>query len=225
MGVEALARWNSETFGAISPVKFIEVAERIGVINQIGNFVFRRACEDILSISPNGENTIDLSINISPKQLMEPDFSMRLVEIIDDVGIDIKRLTLEITENILINDVNKVSPILHRLRDLGFGISLDDFGTGYSSLSYLNNLPISEIKIDRCFIDKITESSQSVSLIKAIIAIGRSCDMKVVAEGVESEEQHNRLVDLGCSLVQGYYFDQPLSIQKLLSRQEGKTST
>ncbi|WP_413284348.1 cache domain-containing protein [Vibrio sp. MA40-2] len=224
VGVEALARWSSGRFGVISPVKFIEVSERIGVINQIGQFVFRRACEDILSISPNGQNAIDLSINISPKQLMEPGFSVSLVEIVNDVGIAIERLTLEITENILINDVNKVSPILHALRDLGFGISLDDFGTGYSSLSYLNNLPISEIKIDRCFIDKVIQSPQSVSLIKAIIAIGRSCEMKVVAEGVESEEQYNKLVDLGCSLVQGYYFDKPLSIEELILREEGKVS-
>ena len=194
------------------------------MINEIGQFVFRRTCEDILSISPNGKNAIDVSVNISPKQILEQNFIEQLIEVISNVGIEIQRVTLEITENILINDVNEVSPILNELRELGFGISLDDFGTGYSSLSYLNNLPISEIKIDRCFIDKITHNSQSVSLIKAIIAIGHSGEMKVVAEGVESKEQYVKLVDLGCSLIQGYYFDKPLSIEKLILREEGKVS-
>ncbi|UGA56117.1 bifunctional diguanylate cyclase/phosphodiesterase [Vibrio sp. VB16] len=224
VSVEALARWSNERLGMVSPVKFIAIAESAGLIEQIGQFVFRRACEDIMSISPNGKDAIDISVNISPKQLVMPGFSTRLVEIIDDVGISIERITLEITENVLIDDVDMVTPILHHLRNLGFGISLDDFGTGYSSLSYLNSLPITEIKIDRCFVDKILVSTQSNTLIKAIIAIGQSCEVKVVAEGVETKEQYKKLVSYGCNLVQGYYVDRPLPIDKLRCREVGRVS-
>ncbi|MDB1124027.1 bifunctional diguanylate cyclase/phosphodiesterase [Vibrio algarum] len=224
VSVEALARWSNERLGMVPTVKFIAVAERIGVIDEIGHFVFRRACEDILTISPNGTECIDVSINISPIQLMAQDFVGEILAIVDEVGISVNRITLEITENVLIDDVDKVTPILHHLRNLGFGISLDDFGTGYSSLSYLNNLPITEIKIDRCFVDKILVSDQSSTLIKAIIAIGASCDLQVVAEGVETKEQHVRLVSYGCNLVQGYYFDRPLPIDKLASREVGQVS-
>jgi EAL domain-containing protein (putative c-di-GMP-specific phosphodiesterase class I) len=159
-----------------------------------------------------------LSVNISPVQLKLPHFSDEIREIIRDVGIDICRITLEITENVLVEDLEAVSPILQELKDFGFGISLDDFGTGFSSLSYLNNLPINEIKIDRSFIDKILLSEQSRSLVKAIIAISESCDMHVVAEGVETEKQFNWLVEHHCDYVQGYYFDKPLSVHVLKER-------
>lgn len=222
VSVEALARWSNERMGTVSPVKFIAIAESIGLIDEIGQFVFRRSCEDIISISPNGINAIDLSVNISPKQLLSANFCQLLMDIVNDVGIDVRRITLEITENVLINDVGKVKPILHSLRELGFGLSLDDFGTGYSSLSYLNSLPITEIKIDRCFVDKIMVSEQSNTLIKAIIAIGNSCEMKVIAEGVETEEQYVKLVTYGCTLVQGYYFERPIPIEKLAAREKGQ---
>ncbi len=120
--------------------------------------------------------------------------------------------------------MDKVAPVLNMLRNLGFGISLDDFGTGYSSLSYLNSLPITEIKIDRCFVDKLLVSEQSNTLVKAIIAIGESCGMQVVAEGVETKKQYQQLMSYGCNLVQGYYFDRPLLIDKLMSRTEGQES-
>ncbi|MDG3087914.1 cache domain-containing protein [Vibrio hannami] len=215
IGVEALARWSNVRLGMVSPVKFIAVAEETGLIHEIGLFVFRRACEDISLLSRNGDDALKVSVNISPKQLLNPDFSQYLEEIVRDVGIDISRVTLEITENVLLDDLNKVTPILMSLRNMGFGISLDDFGTGYSSLSYLNNLPISEIKIDRCFIDKLLVNEQSDSLVKAIIAIGDSCGMRVVAEGVETQEQYKTLMSYGCGYVQGYYFERPLPIQKI----------
>ncbi|PWI33964.1 hypothetical protein DI392_07125 [Vibrio albus] len=218
VSVEALCRWNNNCLGAISPVEFIAVAEELDLIHDIGVFVFRQACTDILSFSPNGPDAVKLSVNISPVQLKLPHFSDEIREIIRDVGIDICRITLEITENVLVEDLEAVSPILQELKDFGFGISLDDFGTGFSSLSYLNNLPINEIKIDRSFIDKILLSEQSRSLVKAIIAISESCDMHVVAEGVETEKQFNWLVEHHCDYVQGYYFDKPLSVHVLKER-------
>ncbi|WP_375753728.1 cache domain-containing protein [Vibrio sp. HN007] len=215
VGVEALARWSNMRLGMVSPIKFIAVAEETGLIHEIGLFVFRRACEDISLLSRNGADALKVSVNISPKQLLNPDFPQFLAEIVRDVGIDVNRIILEITENVLLDDLNKVTPILSNLRDMGFGISLDDFGTGYSSLSYLNSLPITEIKIDRIFVDKLLVSEQSTSLVKAIIAIGESCGMRVVAEGVETKEQFSSLLSYGCGYVQGYYFEKPLPIQKI----------
>ena len=113
----------------------------------------------------------------------------------------------------MLQDLLYVSTVLNRLKEAGFGISLDDFGTGYSSLSYLNSLPISEIKIDRCFVDRIVDSTQSQSLVKSIIAIGRSCEMVVVAEGVETQEQYDQLMEYGCDLAQGYLVSRPLPFE------------
>lgn len=167
---------------------------------------------------PNGTNAIMLSVNISPKQLIKKGFLSRIMKIVSRTGIDVSRITFEITENILISDLKSVSPILLELQKLGFGISLDDFGTGYSSLSYLNILPITEIKIDRSFVSSLFTNDQSESLIKAIIAIGASCQMTVVAEGVETKEQLEKLKEYQCDLVQGYYLDKPLSISELKAK-------
>ncbi|CED57595.1 putative membrane associated regulator, GGDEF family protein [Aliivibrio wodanis] len=216
--VEALCRWNSDDLGFISPLDFIPLAERTGLIHQVGEFVFETACRDTLALMPNGVNAIGVSINISPKQFSYPGFEDKVLSIVKRVGIDIERITLEITENIFIEDLHSISPILNRFRDHGFGISLDDFCTGYSSLNYLNNLPITEIKIDRSFVDKLLSNKQSDTLVKAIIAIGSSCHMKVVAEGVETIEQHQKLKEYHCDLLQGYYFDKPLMIDDLVDR-------
>lgn len=216
--VEALCRWNSDDLGFISPLDFIPLAERTGLIHQVGEFVFETACRDTLALMPNGVNAIGVSINISPKQFSYPGFEDKVLSIVKRVGIDIERITLEITENIFIEDLHSISPILNLFRAHGFGISLDDFCTGYSSLNYLNNLPITEIKIDRSFVDKLLSNKQSDTLVKAIIAIGSSCHMKVVAEGVETIEQHQKLKEYHCDLLQGYYFDKPLMIDDLVDR-------
>ncbi len=217
-GVEALARWQNQRLGIVSPVEFISVAESNGLIDEIGQFIIEKACQDIVEWMPNDVSNIKLSINISPKQLMKSNFVGMFTQCISSSGIDATRVTVEITENVLINDEIKVSPVLQSLRDIGFSVSLDDFGTGYSSLSYLNNLPINEIKIDRSFINKLLESPQSDSLVKAIIAIADSCQMKVVAEGVETEAQYQQLLGYNCDVLQGYYFDKPMSLEQLKER-------
>lgn len=218
--VEALCRWKNRVLGCVSPIEFIEVAERTDLIHSIGQFVTKKACDDIVAYFPNGRGAIKLSINISPKQFKLTSFTSDFFEIIEESGIDSERVTIEITENILLNDQESINPILQEFRRCGFGISLDDFGTGYSSLSYLNNLPINEIKIDRSFVDKLFLNKQSDSLIKAILAIGKSCNMTVVAEGVETPRQHRKLVEYQCDLMQGYYFDKPLLLEELCSRSD-----
>jgi len=216
-GVEALVRWYNPKLGHISPVEFIKVAEDVGTINEIGRFVIEKSLADILQFNRENNTQLQLSINISPKQLMEPKFVADLIKITDSMAVDNSLVTLEITENVLINDLAKVQPILQSIKDSGFKLSLDDFGTGYSSLSYLSNLPIDEIKIDRSFIDKLLTNDQSESLVKTIIAIGQFCDLTVIAEGVETKEQYDHLRHYRCDLVQGYYFDRPLSLTDLIS--------
>ncbi|WP_060981670.1 bifunctional diguanylate cyclase/phosphodiesterase [Vibrio splendidus] len=215
-GVEALCRWNNGLLGFVSPLDFIPAAERVGKIHEIGEFVLRKACEDTLNLMPNGPEAVGVSVNVSPKQVFELGFDDKVIRLVEEVGIAPCRVTLELTENILIKDLHIVEPVLRRLREYGFGISLDDFGTGFSSLNYLNTLPITEIKIDRSFIGKLNSSQHSETLVKAIIDIGASCQMKVVAEGVETPEQMAKLQQYHCDLLQGYYFDKPLSAQGLV---------
>ena len=216
-GVEALVRWYNPKLGHVSPVEFIQVAEDVGIINDIGNFVIKKSLQDILQFNNRSNTQLHLSINISPKQLMEPDFVSNVINLTNEMAVENRLITLEITENVLINDVAKVLAVLQSIRNSGMKLSLDDFGTGYSSLSYLSNLPIDEIKIDRSFIDKLLTNDQSESLVKTIIAIGQFCDLTVIAEGVETKEQYDHLRHYRCDLVQGYYFDRPLSLAALIS--------
>ncbi|MBL4942041.1 MAG: cache domain-containing protein [Colwellia sp.] len=218
LGVEALIRWQNKILGFVSPAEFIQVAENIGIISDIGAFVIERALRDIMQFNLKNAYDLHLSINISPKQLMEPFFAESVVNMINKVAFKPNLITLEITENVLISDLSKVQPVLQHLRDQGFKLSLDDFGTGYSSLSYLSNLPMNEIKIDRSFIDKFLTNAQSESLVKTIIAIGQFCHLTVVAEGVETKEQYERLVLYHCDLIQGYYFDKALTINDLTTK-------
>lgn len=215
--VEALLRWHNPQLGHVSPLELIRKAEEIGLIHEIGQFVIRNACQMLVNAFPNDTSTLGLSINISPSQLMAKDFLDVLNSIIDEQQISRERITIEITENVLIDDLELVTPILNQLRDHGFAISLDDFGTGFSSLSYLCNLPINEIKIDRSFVDKMLINEQSDALIRAIIAIGKAHSMKVVAEGIETQEQNKHLIEHHCHLGQGYYYAKPLPIDQLVS--------
>jgi diguanylate cyclase (GGDEF)-like protein len=217
-GVEALARWHNDILGNVSPVDFIRIAEDTGLIHEIGMFVLKKSLLDISNFNHNQDQPIAVSVNLSPKQLNDPHFIDKLVAAVTDRAIEHRLLTLEITENLLIEDFASISPILERLRDSGFNLSLDDFGTGYSSLSYLSNLPINEIKIDQSFVDKLLTSQESESLVKAIIAIGESYQLTVVAEGVETAEQLAQLSHYQCHIAQGYYFDRPLSISDLCAR-------
>ncbi len=213
--VEVLCRWTSVELGIVPPEEFIPIAEKNGFILPLGYYILRKACKDILRWSENSGNVAHISINISPKQLLHSNFIPELQKIIGEVGIAPQRLTIEITENLLITDIKEVTPVLRKLDMLGFDISLDDFGTGASSLTHVHQLPIGELKIDRGFIINMFSNSQTESLIKSILAVSRSNKLRIVAEGVETQAHVDWLKMHNCDLLQGYFFSKPLSITHL----------
>ncbi|SJN52810.1 Phytochrome-like protein cph2 [Vibrio ruber DSM 16370] len=220
LGLEALVRWDNDVLGAVAPEEFIHIAEDVGLIYTLGNYIFERACREVLALSPNGLYALSLNVNVSAKQLLTPGFVNDITAIIEHVGIDISRIHIEITESAFIREFQQAREVLFSLRRAGLRISLDDFGKGYASLSYLNQLPIDEVKIDKSFIDKMLCSEESCSLIKTILAIGQSAPFRVVAEGVETYAQLLALTNhtaTGC-LVQGYYFDKPMSVEMIQQR-------
>ncbi|NVD07726.1 EAL domain-containing protein [Vibrio sp. JPW-9-11-11] len=217
-GVEALLRWHNRQLGHVSPLEFITLAEEIGLIGKLGHFVIDRACDEFSHLFPSPDYSTMLSINISPVQLMSEGFTHQLSGIVAKHNIPTHRITLEITENVLISDLPKAGPIISQLKELGFTISLDDFGTGYSSLSYLSSLPLDELKVDRVFVDKMVSSKHSDSLVKAILAIAQSAHMRVVAEGVETEAQKQVLESYGCEVLQGFLIERPISIEQLAAK-------
>lgn len=215
MGVEALIRWHNSELGSVSPDEFIKVAENAGLIDSIGEFVIKRSCHDIAQYNRDNSSPISVSINVSPAQLIKDDFVAKVCAITKRNGLANAYVTIEITENVLISEMGRSRAVIDQLRDCGFDVSLDDFGTGYSSLSYLTQLSISELKIDRSFIMKCLSSEQSLSLVRSIILIAQSGHMSTVAEGVETIEQYEKLRELGCNIIQGYYFSKPLPFSQL----------
>ncbi|ORT52583.1 hypothetical protein ST37_02135 (plasmid) [Vibrio sp. qd031] len=217
-GVEALGRWKNPVLGQVQPPVFIQKAEELGIINSIGDYIVETACRQVAQFTKQTGKHIQLSINISPQRISNPLVVDSLANLVEQSSMPCSKVTLEITENILIKDTQQVQPILDRLRLRGFHIALDDFGTGYSSMRYLHTLPINELKIDRAFVEKLTIDSQSESLVLAILAMSRSLELRVVAEGIEETPQHRWLAQHACQIGQGYLFDKPLSIEKLTER-------
>ncbi|MCL9781776.1 cache domain-containing protein [Vibrio sp. S4M6] len=218
LGVEALCRWNSEKLGMVRPDVFIQIAEKTGLIIAIGEFVLQKACDDINALNRQMGGAVKLAINISPIQLLDGNFYNMATDIVKSRNIEPSNITFELTENVLLEDLDKVLPILTQLNAMGFGISLDDFGTGYSSLRYLNSLPITEIKIDREFVMKMEVDNRNATVVKTIVLIGLSMGLNVVAEGVETHEQQKHLKTLGCHELQGYLFDPALPLAELIDK-------
>lgn len=204
-GSEALIRWNHPVHGKIAPGHFISVAEDTGLIVPIGEWVLRRACSDALT----WHEPLMVAVNLSPAQFRDGDIAEAVAEILHDTGLPPGRLELEITENLLINDTDEVLGKLNRLREIGVAIAMDDFGTGYSSLSYLARFPFSKIKIDRQFIRNMTRDPAMRAIVKTIIALGKSLDVTITAEGVETQEQAAMLREFGCPQVQGFLYGYP----------------
>lgn len=210
VGTEALLRWNHPQMGVISPAEFIPIAEETGLIHSIGHWVFNQACIQLDGWLEQGLPFFGhLAINVSPWQFIERDFVDRIREIISLYEIDPRYLMLEVTESALLYDRIETIDKLKTFRNIGFQISLDDFGTGYSSLSYLKDLPLDQIKIDKSFIDELDDRNEH-PLIESILVIGRQVGLVVIAEGVETEKQHNRLIEMGGDGFQGYLFSRPL---------------
>ncbi|WP_166668744.1 bifunctional diguanylate cyclase/phosphodiesterase [Thiohalophilus thiocyanatoxydans] len=214
--VEALVRWESDKFGAVSPEEFIPLAEESGLINELGEFVLNQALADVQELNRRCETDIRLSVNISAQQMLDSKIVSKIREALDAANFSPEALTLELTETVLIQEFDRIASELRTLRDMGIDIAIDDFGTGYSSLSYLNRLPISELKIDRSFVRDIDQNKYNRKLIASIIALGKGHEVRLVAEGVETSSQAILLRELGCHLLQGFHFARPMSIDKLI---------
>ncbi|WP_409304057.1 EAL domain-containing protein [Peribacillus sp. SCS-155] len=205
-GLEALIRWNRPDQGVISPAEFIPLAEETGLIVPIGEWVLSEACRQAKKWQEEGFEPIHVSVNISPRQFMERRFIGSVKKIITASGLEPGWLNLEITENVAIHDIESTVSKLKELKTFGVFLSLDDFGTGYSSLSYLKQLPVDFIKIDKTFVRDLGSGTSDSSIVKAIISVGHSLQFKVVAEGVETEEQREYLKSRNCDFAQGYLF-------------------
>ena len=203
VGAEALVRWNSPELGSVPPSRFIPLAEDSGVIVSLGNWVLRETCRQVMQWQGSGFDLPQVSVNLSVKQLERPEFIDTLDQILVDTGMDPARLKLEITESVVMA-VSDAFELLERLRRLGITLALDDFGTGYSSLSYLKMLPVQQLKIDQSFVVGIGSNPGDEAIIRSVMALARSLDFEVVAEGVETAEQADFLAALGCDQLQGF---------------------
>ena len=210
-GLEALIRWNSPELGLVSPLKFISIAEDTHLIISIGEWVIKSACLCLKRLHQQGHEDISMSVNISMLQLVQDDFVDMVMKILDESKLNPKFLELEITESILMESYEDIAEKLIILKGRGVMIALDDFGKGYSSLNCLKQLPITTLKIDKSFVDTISMDDRDKSLTDLIIRIGRTMDLCVVAEGVETQEQFDYLESHKCSKIQGYFFSRPVS--------------
>jgi diguanylate cyclase (GGDEF)-like protein/PAS domain S-box-containing protein len=211
VGCEALLRWNHPVRGMISPAEFIPIAEETGLICEIGDWVLATACAE----ATNWPTGIKLAVNVSPVQFKSHAFSLKVANALAASGLSTNRLELEITEAVLIRDDEAALSMLQHLRAVGVRIALDDFGTGYSSLSYLRRFPFDKIKIDRSFVNDLANAEGSSSIVQAVINIAKARNMTTTAEGVETEQQKQMLVSLGCTEMQGYLFSQALPVAEI----------
>jgi diguanylate cyclase (GGDEF)-like protein/PAS domain S-box-containing protein len=212
-GVEALIRWNDPRTGMVPPGRFIGILEETGLIQEVGRWALRTAVADHLRWRAAGVAPVRVAVNVSPLQLRNPAFINHIEEVIAVDDHAASGLEIEITENVIMEDVKSSIATLHSIRGMGLKIAIDDFGTGFSSLSYLAKLPVDMIKIDRSFITDMTSGPEGLALVSMIVSLARSLKLKVVAEGVETEEQANLLRLLNCDEMQGYLFCKPLPVE------------
>jgi len=215
-GAEALIRWRHPQQGLIPPDRFIRLAERSGVINEIGRWALDEACRQLRVWHEAGHDGWTVSVNLSPIQFASPNLLQEVREALQTHRIEPRRLILEITENTVMRGTEASLTLLQAMAALGVGISIDDFGTGYSSLLYLKRLPATEIKIDHAFVRDLENSSEDVVIVSAIVALGHALDMDIVAEGVETAGQRAYLERLGCDYLQGYLLGRPVDAQRFM---------
>lgn len=218
IGIEALIRWNHPKRGLLFPIDFIPIAEETGVIKYIDEWVLHSACSQLKAWTEEGINDIRLAVNLSAWQFKDQHLVGTVEKVLKETGISPKLLELEITETSAIENLSFTQDILAKLIKMGITISIDDFGTGYSSFNYLKNIPINYLKIDRSFIVDIINDNNTCSIVKAIIEVAHALKLKVIAEGVESQEQLDILNELGCDEIQGYLISKPLSVEDLKKR-------
>ena len=210
IGAEALVRWRHPLFGLQQPDRFIDLAEETGLILDIGVAGLRDVARFAVEVNRTRRKHLSFSFNVSSIELTHRDIVSLVRRVIDETGVDPAWLTLELTESLLAEDSPEMLNIFRRLRELGIGLSIDDFGTGYSSLRYLERFPLTEIKIDRCFIAGMAQSAVKRVIVEAVIEIGAELRVRVIGEGVERESERDMLVRMGCSLAQGNFFNPPL---------------
>lgn len=209
IGAEALVRWPQEGGGWMPPTKFIPIAEGVGLIGTLGEWVLHTACEQVRNWQDQGWKEAKVAVNVSAAQLKDPNFVNSVNRILKDTNVQPEVLELEITESMVMDRIDEALEILNSLNDLKISLSIDDFGTGFSSFAYLKKLPVKKLKIDKSFIDDIPVNHDDCMIAKTIIDIGRNLNMKVIAEGVETQEQVDFLRDNGCDSVQGYFYGKP----------------
>ena len=212
-GAEALLRWQHPVRGEILPRKFISIAEETGQIVAMGDWVLQKVCRQLQLWSGNPLiDGLTVSANVSTHQFCEPDFADKLLRLLDATGADPKRLKLELTESVMVDNLDDIAQKMQRLKKIGVSFSLDDFGTGYSSLAYLKKLPIDELKIDRSFVRDILTNSNDAAIARTIVTLSHSLGLEVIAEGVETEQQREMLAWYNCFSYQGYLFSRPLPL-------------
>lgn len=209
-GAEVLARWNDSELGIIHPDEFIPLAEDCGLIVALGDWVLKQSCRQAKLWQDQGHKPIRIAVNVSAQQFRQNDFAKKVLNCLNDEGLAAEYLELEITESMLMDNLDTVIEHLNRLKAIGVRISIDDFGTGYSSMSYLKLLPIDKLKIDRSFISGLTKHDSDDAIVKAIIALSQGLKLNIIAEGVETAEQRDFIVDNGCKDIQGYFYSKPL---------------
>lgn len=217
VGAEALVRWQHPIRGMVSPAEFIPLAEETGIILSIGNWVLKTACQQLADWAYRpGYDTLTIAVNVSARQFYQSDFVERVLMILDETGADPTKLKLELTESLLLQDIEGIIVKMTSLKTRGIGFSLDDFGTGYSSLAYLKRLPLDQLKIDQSFVRDLLTDPNDNEIARTIVALAENMKLEVIAEGVETEEQRDRLASHGCYTYQGYFFGKPVPIESFI---------
>jgi len=209
-GAEALLRWNHPERGRVAPVEFIPVLEETGLIVPVGEWVLKRACEDLKHWQRIGAPKMPVAVNLSARQFRQHDLEERIRSIVADAGIDPSLIELEITESQLMHDPDHAIKVLTALGDAGVRIAIDDFGTGYSSLAYLTRFPLASLKIDRSFVADVLEDEADATIVRTIVDMAHTLGFTVIAEGVELDSQAAFLRTLGCEQAQGFLFAKPM---------------
>jgi len=217
VGAEALIRWKNPEFGLMSPDEFIPVAEECGLILPIGEWVLRTACEQMQSWRRGGHNNLHVAVNLSARQFQQHDLTDMIERILHETSLPASALDVEITESTAMHNAELSLNIMRRLKQMGVRISIDDFGTGYSSLSYLKKFPIDTVKIDQNFIRDLSQESNDGAIISAVISMARALKLRVVAEGVETEDQLAFLRLQHCETIQGFLYSRPLPAEEFES--------
>jgi len=225
VGAETLVRWNHPVRGLLFPGEFIALAEETGLILPLGSWVLETACRQIAAWGQQkGSSHIKLAVNISARQFRQPDFIEQVLAVLERTGANPQNLQLELTESMLVENIEEVIAIMAELKSHGVRFSLDDFGTGYSSLSYLKHLPLDQLKIDRSFVRDMLTDASSGAIAQTLISLGRAMGLSVIAEGVETEAQRGFLAGLGCYTYQGFLFSKPLPLEQFRSDWLGFTA-